>query len=74
MGTYYYLVELTGWTIYSEYPTCRLIKPFGKFGEIEIETSALLKTHNVEDKDYNPVVAREQLKKFMDRLDRTKST
>ena len=46
-----------------------MLKPFGKFGEIEIETSALLKTHGVEDRDYEPEKAKEQLKQFMDRLD-----
>ena len=47
MNTDYYLVELTGWSIYSEYPFCNVVKPFGKFGEIEVETGALLKTNNI---------------------------
>lgn len=34
--THYFFAEYAGWPANSEYPECRIIEEFGKFGDIEI--------------------------------------
>ena len=53
LQTHYFIAEYAGWPANSEYPECKIIEEFGKFGDIEIETSSLLKTHGIEDAEYN---------------------
>lgn len=45
----YFLAEILGWEVDEEYPECRIIEEYGKMGEIETETGALLVTHGVID-------------------------
>jgi ribonuclease R len=69
LSTHYFIAEYIGWNIKSEYPECKIIEEFGKFGDIDIETGSLLKTHGVEDTEYNSETVRAELKKFFDRID-----
>lgn len=68
INSHYFRAEYLGWQIKSEYPECRVIEQFGKFGDIEIETSALLRTHNVEDVEHDPEMVEKDLHKFLSKM------
>jgi len=48
--THYYLAEMLEWGKDEDYPICKIVEQFGKFGDIDVETSSLLKIHGIEDK------------------------
>ena len=53
MNSHYFRADYIGWNPKNEYPECRVIGVFGKFGDIEIETAALLRTNGVEDIEHD---------------------
>lgn len=69
MATHYYMAQYLGWNKKDDYPECKIVEQFGKFGEIEVETTSLLKTHGLEDKDHDNDIVREDLRKFLERVD-----
>lgn len=36
LQTHYFIAEYAGWPSNSEYPECKIIEEFGRFGDIEI--------------------------------------
>ena len=70
INSHYFRAEYLGWQTKSEYPECRVIEQFGKFGDIEIETSALLRTHNVEDVEHDPEMVEKDLHKFLSKMNK----
>jgi exoribonuclease R len=50
--TKYFLAEFDYWDTTDDYPFCKIKGEYGTFGQVEIETQALLKTYSIEEPHY----------------------
>ena len=51
-STKYFLAEFDYWDTTDDYPFCKIKGEYGTFGQVEIETQALLKTYSIEEPHY----------------------
>jgi exoribonuclease R len=68
LESHYFRTEYLGWDAQREFPECRAIEVFGKFGEIETETAALLRTNGVADEEHDEEKVNRDLLKFTSRM------